>query len=167
MKKLLNPWIDLPGYNCFGCAPNNFAGVQMTFFEDGENIVSVWKPKPQFQGWINTLHGGIQAVLLDEICAWVVIRKLKTTGVTAKMETHYRKAISTEDSYLILESSLIEMRRNIATIKATISNSNHEICTEAICTYFTFPPEKASKMYFKECETIGDDLSLDEVIALL
>ena len=30
--------------------------------------------RQQFQGWIDTLHGGTQAVLLDEICAWVILR---------------------------------------------------------------------------------------------
>ena len=44
---------------------------------------------------IDTLHGGIQAVLLDEICAWVVLRKLQTTGVTSKMETRYMKPVNT------------------------------------------------------------------------
>lgn len=86
MKKIINPWKGLEGYNCFGCAPNNEAGVRMEFYEDGDEIVSIWKPRPEYQGWIDTLHGGIQAVLLDEICAWVVLRKLQTTGVTSKME---------------------------------------------------------------------------------
>ena len=87
MKKIINPWKGLEGYNCFGCAPNNEVGVRMEFYEDSEEIVSIWKPRPEYQGWIDTLHGGIQAVLLDEICAWVVLRKLQTTGVTSKMET--------------------------------------------------------------------------------
>ena len=70
MKKIINPWKGMEGYNCFGCAPNNEAGVKMEFYEDGDEVISIWKPQPQFQGWIDTLHGGIQAVLLDEICAW-------------------------------------------------------------------------------------------------
>ena len=53
----------------------------MEFFEDGDDIVSLWQPTPNFQGWLNTLHGGIQSVLLDEICGWVVMRKLQTAGV--------------------------------------------------------------------------------------
>ena len=40
MKKIINPWKDLEGYNCFGCAPNNEAGVRMEFYEDGDEIVS-------------------------------------------------------------------------------------------------------------------------------
>lgn len=59
----------------------------MEFYEDGDEIVSYWKPGPEYQGWLNTLHGGIQAVLLDEICGWTIFRKLQTTGVTSKMET--------------------------------------------------------------------------------
>ena len=77
MKKIINPWKGLEGSNCFGCAPNNEAGVKMEFYEDGDEVVSIWKPRPEYQGWIDTLHGGIQAVLMDEICAWVVLRKLK------------------------------------------------------------------------------------------
>lgn len=95
MKKIINPWKGLEGYNCFGCAPNNEAGIKMEFYEDGDEVVSIWKPRPEYQGWINTLHGGIQAVLMDEICAWVILRKLQTTGVTSKMETRYRKPVST------------------------------------------------------------------------
>ena len=101
-RKMYNAYADLEGYNCFGCAPNNEAGVRMEFYEDSEEIVSIWKPRPEYQGWIDTLHGGIQAVLLDEICAWVVLRKLQTTGVTSKMETRYRKSIDTKDSQCIV-----------------------------------------------------------------
>ena len=44
MKKIINPWKGLEGYNCFGCAPNNEAGIKMEFYEDGDEVVSIWKP---------------------------------------------------------------------------------------------------------------------------
>ena len=47
MKKIINPWKGLEGYNCFGCAPNNEAGVKMEFYEDGDEVVSIWKPRPE------------------------------------------------------------------------------------------------------------------------
>ena len=120
MKKIINPWKGMKGYNCFGCAPNNDAGVKMEFYEDGNEVISIWKPQPQFQGWIDTLHGGIQAVLLDEICAWVVLRKLQTTGVTSKMETRYMKPVNTNDSYIVLKASIKERKRNIVFVEAAI-----------------------------------------------
>ena len=84
MKKIINPFLHLEGYNCFGCAPNNPLGVKLEFYEDGDYIVSQWKPSSNYQGWLNTLHGGIQSVLLDEICGWVVMRKLQTGGCYIK-----------------------------------------------------------------------------------
>ena len=102
MKQLNNPWINIPGYNCFACAPSNPIGLKMKFFLDGEDVVSIFPLQKNYQGWIDTLHGGIQAVLLDEICAWVILRKLQTTGVTSKMETRYLKSIDTKDPLCLL-----------------------------------------------------------------
>lgn len=160
MKKLINPWKQLDGYNCFGCSPDNVAGVHMEFYEDGDEIVSVWKPRPEYQGWLHTLHGGIQSVLLDEICGWVVFSKLQTGGMTTKMETRFRKAVSTDDPHLVLRASLREQRRNLAVVEARLYNGNGDLCTEAVCTYFTFPKEKAEKeMHFRSCEVESEEVS--------
>ena len=163
MKKIINPWKGFEGYNCFGCAPNNEAGVKMEFYEDGEDIVSIWKPRSEYQGWIDTLHGGIQAVLLDEICAWVILRKLQTTGVTSKMETRYRKSILTTDSHVVLKASIKEIKRNLVIVEAKLFNQDGELCTEATCTYFTFSQEKAkNEMFFMQC-----DVDSEEVLPLI
>lgn len=159
MKKIINPWRGREGYNCFGCAPNNEAGVKMEFYEDGDEIISIWKPQPQYQGWIDTLHGGIQAVLLDEICGWVVTRKLQTAGVTSKMETRYLKPVSTKDDYVVLRAHIREQRRNIVMIEASLYNSQNVLCTEAVCTYFAFPHEKAvNEMGFQNCEVESEEI---------
>ena len=54
MKKIINPWIDLTdkGYNCFACAPSNPYGLKMEFYEDGDDIVSIWTPGCNYQGWL-------------------------------------------------------------------------------------------------------------------
>lgn len=160
MRKIINPWGGMEGYNCFGCAKNNESGVKMDFYEDGEEVVCIWKPEARFQGWIDTLHGGIQAVLLDEICAWAILRKMQTTGVTSKMETRYMKSVSTNDSHLILRASIQEVKRNLVTIEARLYNSAEELCSKAICTYFTFSQEKAREdMFFRSCEVEQDDVN--------
>ncbi|MEG1644126.1 MAG: PaaI family thioesterase [Bacteroidales bacterium] len=162
MKRLINPWLREPGYFCFGCAPENKAGVRMKFYSDGDDVVSIWHPEQQFQGWIDTLHGGIQSVLLDEICAWVVMVKYNITGVTSKMETRFMKPISTKEPYLVIRASEVEKRRNLVTINAVIMNPAGEICSKAQCLYFTFPSDKEMADSVPE---IGEEITLDEVIA--
>ena len=163
MKKIINPWKGMEGYNCFGCAPHNEAGVKMEFYEDGDEVISIWKPRPQFQGWIDTLHGGIQAVLLDEICAWVVLRKLQKAGVTSKMETRYMKPVDTKDSHILLRASVKEVKRNIVLVEAAIYNNKEELCTKALCTYFTFSKEKAEE----EMRFFGCEVEQEEIIPLI
>ena len=152
MKKIINPFDGIEGYNCFGCSHDNPIGVKMDFYEDGDEIVSFWKPSPDYQGWFNVLHGGIQSVLLDEICGWVVMRKMQTAGVTSKMETRFMKPVSTEDSRLTLRAHITEKIKNIVFIEASLYNSSDELCTRAVCTYFTFRKEKAAEMHFKACD---------------
>ena len=154
MKKIVNPWKGMAGYNCFGCAPDNPAGFHLEFFEDGDDIVTFWQPSAPYQGWEGIVHGGIQALLLDEICGWVVTRKLQTAGVTSRMETKYKRPVSTSDPMLTLRAHIVEQKRNIVLIEATLADSTGQVCTEAVCTYFVFPKEKAEQeMHFKECRT--------------
>lgn len=152
--KIINPYVGIDGYNCIGCAPNNPFGLHLCFYEEGDDIVCHWQPSANYQGWLNTLHGGIQALILDEVCGWVVSRKLQTAGVTSKMETRYRKPLYTNGGELTARAHLRELRRNIAIIDACLINPEGEICTEATCTYFAFPKDKArEEMSFRECLT--------------
>ena len=50
MKKIINPWRNHDGYNCFGCSPDNPIGLHLEFYEDGDYIVSTWHPGHNYQG---------------------------------------------------------------------------------------------------------------------
>ncbi|HCS88242.1 MAG TPA: thioesterase [Bacteroidales bacterium] len=164
MREIGNPWVCMEGYNCFGCSPDNPLGLHMRFYEDGDDIVSVWCPTQNHQSWVNTLHGGVQAVLLDEICGWVVFRKLQTSGVTGKMEIRYRHAINTTGKYLFLRARLKERQHCLAVVEAEIQNADGVVCATCECTYFTFSGDKAEQMAFRPAECIGDELTLQEVV---
>ena len=163
MKRIINPWTQTPGYNCFGCSPDNPIGTRMRFFEDGDEIVSIWRPTQNHQSWINTLHGGIQAVLLDEVCGWVVFHLLKTAGVTAKMEMRYHKPVSTLQDYIKLRAYLKEMRRNVAIVQGELYGADGELLCECVCTYFTFPQEKAKETMGYAYAQVGVNLDIENL----
>lgn len=158
MRKIKNPWLHKEGYDCFGCSPDNPNGVHMEFYEDGEDIVCFWRPQEHFQGWINTVHGGIISTLIDEIASWVVFRKLQTTGVTGKLEVKFIKPIMTTDNMITLRARLTDRRRNVAFIHVEVRNSLEELCDEGYAVYFTANPEQAALQGFTECVTDGDEL---------
>ena len=164
MKEIKNPWIGQEGYNCFGCCPNNPYGVKMQFYEDGEDIVCFWKPQDNYQSWINTLHGGVQSVLLDEICGWVVSHHLRASGVTAKMETRFRKPVAINQAFVELRARLRETKRNIAVIDGEIRSATGEILVECTCTYFTFDPTKAPHEVPYSPTEVGAEITREEIL---
>lgn len=148
MKKILNPYTKLDGYNCFGCSPKNAHGLKMNFFEDGDYVISSWKPVDFLQGYHNILHGGIQATLMDEIASWFVQIKMKTAGVTANMNIKYINPVSVVEGNITLKASLIQIRRNLVDVKVKLFDANNKLCATADITYYTFPKEEAKKKFY-------------------
>ena len=136
MKALSNPFAGLEGYHCFGCSPDNPSGLKLIFFEEGDNLIAEWVPRHDFQGYRDVLHGGIQATLIDEIASWVIYVKLKTGGVTAKIEVKYRIPISIIEPKVILKAKLLGIRRNLADVVVELFNSKGEMCTKGQATFF-------------------------------
>jgi hypothetical protein len=83
------------------------------------------------------------------------------------MEVRYRRPIMTTWPYIIVKAELVEQRRNIVVMKASITSPEGELCSYAECTYYSFPPEKAREMGFAPCETFGEDLTLEEVVQMI
>ncbi|MBR0502872.1 MAG: PaaI family thioesterase [Paludibacteraceae bacterium] len=152
MNKIKNLWTGTPGYNCIACSPNNPIGFHLDFYEEGDYILTRWDPTQNHQSWINTLHGGVQSLLIDEVAGWVVTRKLQTTGVTSKMEIKYIKPVKTNEGEILVRAKLNKQMRNIAYIDAELLNKEGEVCTQGTLIYFCASPEMAAKEGFPGCE---------------
>ena len=156
MKKIRNPYLGMEsqGYNCFACCPTNPFGLKMEFYEDGDDIVSIWEPHLNFQSWIGTLHGGIQATLLDEAGGWIISRKLQTTGMTTHLNVRYKSSVPVGKGPIEIRARLKEMKRNFAFIEAELSHDG-KVCSSCEMTYYCFSKEKsATDFYFTGCELV-------------
>ncbi len=145
MTKIVNPYAELPGYHCFGCSPKNDHGLQMTFTKEGDEVVSVWQPRVFLQGFHQILHGGIQATLMDEIGSWLIQVTLKTAGVTSGLNIRYLKTVYVNRGEITLRAKLKGMRRNLADVEVTLTDSSGILCATGEVTYYTFSQEVARK----------------------
>ncbi|MDC7225783.1 MAG: PaaI family thioesterase [Spirochaetales bacterium] len=145
MTKLNNPFTGVKDYNCFGCAPDNEHGLRMEFFEDGDDVVSLWDAPDYFQGYNYILHGGVRASLIDELAAWVVFIKLKTAGYTTRLDVNYSGPVYTNRGRVELRGRLKEMKKNIAVVEVEILDEKGKIVTTGTAEYFTIPERIAAK----------------------
>jgi acyl-coenzyme A thioesterase PaaI-like protein len=61
---------------CFGCGPSNEKGLHIQSFENGDEMVAVWKPEAHHQAFPGVLNGGIVGSLLDCHSNWTAAWKL-------------------------------------------------------------------------------------------
>ena len=152
-RKILNPYTQYDGYQCFGCSPDNKHGLRMTFIEDGDTVISEWEPREYMQGFFNVLHGGIQATLMDEIGFWCMQIKSKTAGVTSSMTSRFIRSIPTNKGKIKLVASMKGKRRNLVDVHVDLYCPDGKLCAQSDITYFTYPPEIArKKLYYPPYE---------------
>ncbi len=130
-------------YHCFACSPSNPIGLRLRFYEEGAYVKTEWKPEKEYEGYPGAIHGGIQATLLDEVAAWTVYIKARTSGVTSRLNVKYKKTLSSKQTLVKAEAKIIEIKRNLCFIEARLLNEEGEVCTEAEMVYFMFPHEEA------------------------
>ena len=150
MRKIINPFIKLShgnDYNCFGCSPFNDIGLQLDFWEDGDELVAKWQPRKSLEGWTGVLHGGIQATLLDELGGWIVMIKMKTAGVTAEMNVKYLKPLTLAKGEITIKGKLISVEKRLAKIECSLSDSQGIEYAKAQINYFHFPERVARERY--------------------
>jgi uncharacterized protein (TIGR00369 family) len=146
MRKIINPY-DPERNKCFGCSPSNPIGLHLHFFEEGDEIVTEWDPEFYLQGYLNVLHGGIQATLHDEIASWTVYVKAETAGVTSKLEVSYLKAVYVNKGTITLRSRILTQEERYVTMHTQLFNAKGELCSEGRVTYFVYPQELAIRRF--------------------
>ena len=91
-----------PTNKCFGCGGANVGGMKLTFEQDnvGRKIIGRFVLGDRYQGGAGFAHGGIIAVLLDEVMG-KVCRFREVRAVTAELTVEYLKPLSVEREIVV------------------------------------------------------------------
>jgi len=87
---------------CFGCGGANDRGMKLTFVQDNVNkrIVGKFILGEAYQGGGGMGHGGIIAVLLDEVMG-KVCRFREVRAVTAELTIQYLKPVKVDEEIIV------------------------------------------------------------------
>jgi uncharacterized protein (TIGR00369 family) len=150
VRKIQNPYAKSgrANYQCFGCSPTNEIGLHLDFWEEDGVVLAKWIPRKSLEGFVDVLHGGIQATLLDEIASWAVQTQCKTVGVTSSMEISYRRPVLISSGEISLRATIREAGTRMAIVETELLGNDGKLCATAVVKYFLFNAEKASAEYF-------------------
>lgn len=74
--------------SCFGCGPQNPAGVGLKFVRTGDVVRAEFRLEPKHEGAPGLAHGGVVAAVLDDLSGAVPV-VMRERCVTAKLEVDY------------------------------------------------------------------------------
>jgi uncharacterized protein (TIGR00369 family) len=129
---------------CFVCGMQNPFGLKTYFYEtDTGELIAIFKPAQNHQGYPGRLHGGIAAAILDEtIGRTITIGKgTEVWGVTLEFNIKYKKPIPLEQEIRVV-ARLKNENRKIFEAEGEIINPDGEIAATGHGKYMIMPIEK-------------------------
>ena len=130
---------------CFACGRQNPLGLHMRFERDGDGVLARYTPRPEDCGFPGVFHGGVLVTLLDEAMAWAMYAGARTLGVTATMETRYRRAARL-DEQLTVRARVVRARGRRIFVEATLDAPGGERVAEATALFLRLPPEQDAEV---------------------
>ncbi len=117
--------------NCFVCGRENPAGLRLEFTADpasGAARADVAFPAC-FQGWEDTVHGGLLATVLDE----AMIKAAAAAGhkcVSAEITVKYKEPARTGARYQV-EGRVAQVRGRIVTAESRVHDAQGQVLAQA------------------------------------
>ncbi len=147
MRKISNPYD--PGVSrCFGCSDSNPIGLKLRFYEENGKFFADWEPTEQYTGFVNLLHGGIAATLLDEIGAWFTSVICGTACVTSSLNVKYLKPVYISRGTIKLTAEMESETDREAIVECKLYDGEGNLCVTSSGTFFKFPEAIARRKYF-------------------
>jgi acyl-coenzyme A thioesterase PaaI-like protein len=129
---------------CFVCGLRNKFGLKASFYETDKNeLIALFKPCQEHQGYPGRLHGGIAAAILDEtIGRTITMGKVdEIWGVTLEFSIKYKKPIPLDEEIKVV-AKLTDEDKRLFEGTGKIILPNGEVAAIAEGKYLRMPIEK-------------------------
>ena len=100
---------------CFVCGMENSFGLKSSFYElEDQQLLAIFKPLEEHQGYPGRLHGGIAATILDETIGRAIMMRHSDNiwGVTVDFSMKLRKPVPLESEIRVLARIISEDKRS-------------------------------------------------------
>ena len=138
---------------CFVCGLKNSFGLHASFYEiEGKQLVALFTPCQEHQGYPGRMHGGLAATILDEtIGRALMISTEETWGVTVEFSVRYKKPVPIGQELKVVGRITKDTRR-IFEGTGEILLPSGEIAVEGFGKYIKLPIDDIADFDYDEQE---------------
>ena len=117
------------GDMCFACGKGNPIGLKLDFRFEGEEYVTEFEVKPEYQGWTGIVHGGLLATALDETMARLLWEK-ELNAITGRLNVRYHDRLTVGES-VIVRARITKQRSPLIETTAEALKTDGTVVAEA------------------------------------
>jgi acyl-CoA thioesterase FadM len=125
-REVPNHWLG----HCFGCSTTNPHGLHLRFWYSERGCFTKCTIPDYLCGIDGIVHGGILALLLDEVAEWTVVAHLSRFGMTRNISIQYFKPART-NTEITVESQIISYDDKNAVQRSTIHLADGTLVAES------------------------------------
>lgn len=138
---------------CFVCGLKNNAGLKASFYEvENNQLVALFTPCEEHQGYPGRLHGGLAATILDETIGRAMnIKNDEIWGVTVEFNVRYKKPVPL-DTELRVVGRITNENRRLFEGTGEILLPSGEVAVEGHGKYIKLPLDEIADFDYDEQE---------------
>ncbi|MFC1870431.1 PaaI family thioesterase [Chloroflexota bacterium] len=139
---------EVPNYwsgHCFGCSKDNKYGLQLRFWASEQGCFTRCVIPEHMCGIDGIAHGGIIALLLDEVAAWTIIARLNRFGMTREITVRYLEPVRT-DTEILAEAQIIKNDQHSALLTSRLWTAGDILTVESESNWVLPKPSRMAKM---------------------
>ncbi len=152
---------------CMVCGVENQFGLKARFFVlDSGELVGVFTPRPQHQGYPGRMHGGMVGAVLDETIGRAInLAHGDTWGVTVRFTMRLRKPVPLDHEVKVIGRITRDAGRVFEGTGEVVLEDG-TVAAEAEGTYVKLPIDEIASVDFGEREWFPDPLSAPDDVDL-
>lgn len=133
-KRIPLPW----SRSCFVCGESNPRGLRARSWLVGEFIELPFETDPELVGWLDVIHGGIIATILDEVMTWAAIVRRERPCFAAEFSVRLRRPLPPR-TRCVARARVSGERRQIADTEAELRDEAGLLYASATGRYMSMP----------------------------
>ncbi|HEY7774146.1 MAG TPA: PaaI family thioesterase [Marinagarivorans sp.] len=135
-EELIPPGVQSSVFNGFVTSSNNENGLKLKIHHDKKGGVSCrWTVARAFEGYPQTLHGGVSFAILDELLAYSVFDRYRTFAVTLSSKTQWLGRIKV-DSDITAKAVVTRKFWRFVRVEGMIFNNKGRVVVKMHGTFY-------------------------------
>lgn len=112
---------------CFACGAENVSGLGLEFYRDGDLVYADVTIPGAYRGYEGVAHGGMVALLLDEVMGWAANCASRGATATGELNVRYRQPTPVDEP-LRIEARVVRARNPLFMVEGALKKLDGTTC---------------------------------------